>query len=120
MRSAGDTTVIEDRAGRLIPGRKSSLDVGEKAVISVKIGQTTISKTEPGYLQGEIERLLFEGRSVHVDMQVDDVGRFSCKIPPRKMDEFQKGDRVQISWEPRIATIFNYPEGGLEKELRVE
>ncbi|HUV24828.1 MAG TPA: ABC transporter ATP-binding protein [Methanomassiliicoccales archaeon] len=120
VREIGETTVIEDRAGRYLPGRKSALDLGENAVISVKIGQTSISKTEPGFLEGEIERLLFEGRFVHVDMQVDDIGRFSCKIPPRKMNEFKEGEMVQISWEPSIATIFPYPEEGLEAELRVE
>ncbi|NYT11134.1 MAG: ABC transporter ATP-binding protein [Methanomassiliicoccales archaeon] len=120
VKQTGETTVLEDRAGRSLPGMQSVLDLEEKAVISMKIGQTSISKTEPGFLEGEIERLIFEGRFVHVDMQVDDIGRFSCKIPPRKMDEFQSGDIVQISWEPSKATIFPYPKDGLENELRVE
>ncbi len=120
LKESGEQTALEDRMGRIFPGRSSCLGVGEPAVIGVKIAQTIISLEEEGYLEGEIERMLFEGRSVHIDVQVDDLGRFACKIPPRKSKEFKVGDRVHISWDPREASVFPYPEEGLEEELKVE
>jgi len=120
VRESGDRTILEDRVGRLMPGRASDLELGDQAVLGVKIGQTQISKDGEGHLKGEIERMLFEGHYIHVDMQVEDLGRFACKLPPRKMEEFDTGEVVNISWDPHEASIFPYPEGGLENELRVE
>jgi ABC-type Fe3+/spermidine/putrescine transport system ATPase subunit len=120
VKESGETTVLQDRKGRMLSGRRSDLHLGDQAVIGVKVGQTSISKIGPGFLEGEIERILFEGRSIHVDMQVDDLGRFSCKIPPRKMGEFDVGEQVYISWVPGNAIVYPYPEEGLERELKVE
>lgn len=120
IRSSGEQTVLEDRAGRLLPGKKCDMDEGREAVLGVKVGHTSISKEGPGFLRGEIERMLFEGRSIHVDMIVPDLGRFACKIPPRKMGDFRVGDGVFISWDASNASVFPLPEDGLEKELRVE
>jgi len=120
LKESGEQTALETRMGRILPGRSSHLGVGEPAVVGVKIAQTIISLEGEGYLEGEIERMIFEGRSVHIDIQVDDLGRFACKIPPRKSKEFKVGDRVHISWDPREASVFCYPEEGLEEELKVE
>lgn len=117
---SGEITVIRDAAGREFPAMASDLTVGEKAVLGVKIGDTVISGKGPGYLQGKIERILFEGKYLHVDMDVEDLGRFSSKLPAWKMGTMTEGDTVWISWLPQKAIAFPYPEGGLENELRVE
>jgi ABC-type Fe3+/spermidine/putrescine transport system ATPase subunit len=113
-------TVIEDRAGRRIPAIASDIAPGEMAVIAVKIGETTISKEGPGHFQGEIERVLFEGKFLHLDLMVSDLGRISCKLPAWRMGSLNSGDRVWISWLPEKGTVFHYPKGGLDKELEVE
>lgn len=117
---SGDITIIKDRAGREIPAVSSDLTVGEKAVVGIKVGDTVITREGPGYLQGKIERILFEGKYLHVDMYVEDLGRFSSKLPAWKMGTMSVDDLVWISWPSEKGMAFPYPEGGLENELRVE
>ena len=94
--------------------------VGSEVVVAVKIGNTKISKIEEGYFTGKIERMLYEGVSIVVEMQVPDIGLIVAKLPNRKYDDFEEGDEVQIRWSPDRTSVFDIPEGGLENELKVE
>ncbi|NLI74009.1 MAG: ABC transporter ATP-binding protein [Euryarchaeota archaeon] len=111
---------IEDDDGRRVRARATSLPIGSKVVLAVKVGQTHILKREVTPLKGRIERILFEGRVVHVDVDIEGVGRFSSKIPVRRRGRYNVGDEVGIGWNRNKAKIFPYPENGLEDELKVD
>ncbi len=111
-------TVIDDAGHRILCRRSDDMD-GD-VVVAVKVGNTNITVSGTGFLDGKVERILYEGPNLHVDIGMGDLGRMSAKLPNRKMGELSIGDEVSISWDPAKATSFRLPEGGLEKELRVE
>ncbi len=118
--SGPDGSEVEDDTGHRMKSRPTDVPVGEKAVLAVKVGHTRLLKLEAAKLQGRIERMLFEGRVVHVDVDVDGVGRFSAKIPASHGGRYQVGNEIGVGWNRNKAKLFPYPEGGLENELRVD
>jgi len=118
--SKNHVTEVRDEKERVVFARECDLENGAKVVVGVKVGHTKIVKTGEAYLTGTVERVLFEGKSVHVDVNVPELGRFSSKLPASKMGTVAKGDRVGIGWSPDRGSIFPYPEHGLEAELRVD
>lgn len=113
-------TKIRCGNGMIIEGRASSLKEGEQAVLGVKVGNTEIVKEAMGYFTGKIERILFEGRYLHVDVMVEGIGRLSAKLPSWRIEKMAVGDVVDVKWNAERANVFPIPEGGLEHELRVE
>jgi ABC-type Fe3+/spermidine/putrescine transport system ATPase subunit len=113
-------TSVKDDVGRIVFARPCQLPVDSKAVVAVKVGNTKIVRESDAFLHGVVERTLFEGRIVHLDINVEGLGRFSAKLPSSRKDQVGVGDDVGISWSTDKASIFPYPEGGLEKELRVD
>jgi ABC-type Fe3+/spermidine/putrescine transport system ATPase subunit len=89
-------------------------------VVGVKVGNTEIAKEGEGFFDGVVERILFEGRNLHIDLSVEGVGRFHSKVPSWRLGKVAVGDRVKIKWSADKAIVFAIPEGGLEKELKVE
>jgi len=120
IESIGDHTVIRTDSGALLEAKVSDMKVGDEAVLAIKVGNTDVSKEGVGFLQGVVERILFEGRYLHVDMAVEGGGRISAKVPSWKLDKIAVGERKQIRWNPDKARVFPVPKGGLEKELKVE
>ncbi len=118
--SGPDGAMVEDRLGRRVKARPTDVPEGQKAVLAVKVGQTHIVKREAASLHGRIERMLFEGRAVHVDVDVEGAGRFSSKVPVSYHGRYRVGDEVGIGWNRKKAKIFPYPEDGLQNELRVD
>ncbi|UAL07912.1 MAG: ABC transporter ATP-binding protein [Candidatus Methanogranum gryphiswaldense] len=125
-------TEVEIGDGKIIKARKTDIPVDTDVVVAIKIGSTKIEHmydpTEEdleeiipeGYFEGEIERILYEGATVTVEMISDGVGRVITKIPNRKYDDYAIKDRVMINWVPDMAVIFNVPECGIEEELRLD
>ena len=123
VRSDGETTAI-DVAGTVLLARPSQIEIGEEAVLAVKIGFTRISKKQEeidsAYFTGTIERVLYEGVTITVEINAGDLGLISAKLPNRKFDDYHAGDVVGVSWVPSKASVFNVPPEGLEKELKLE
>jgi ABC-type Fe3+/spermidine/putrescine transport system ATPase subunit len=103
-----------------VEARPSPISVGQEAVVGIKVGNTEIYKDQPGFFSGKVERILFEGRNLHVDVDVEGMGRFSAKVPSWRMGKIAMGDKVNVRWNWDKATVFPMPEKGLAEELRVE
>jgi spermidine/putrescine transport system ATP-binding protein len=117
---SGPFTILRTKEGIEIKGRSSELAVGSEAVLGVKIGNTDVSRDRPGFLSAQIERIIFEGRNLHLDLMMDTGQRISAKIPSWRRGKVAPGDRVQVFWEEGKGTVFPMPPGGLENELKVE
>ena len=123
--SSGVQTVVEVAPGVRVIARGSDLREGSEAVVSVKTGFTRLSKTsedpeESGYMVGVVERVLYEGVTITVEIGVDGIGLISASLPNRKYDDYSVGDRVGISWAPQKASVFPMPPEGLEEEMRLD
>lgn len=115
----GEWTIVEDQKGVRVPARPCDMSIGEDAVVAVKVGNTRI-KAEEGFLKGTVERMLYEGSNVHVDLNLCDYLRFSVKMPNRKLGDFEIGSTAYIEWNPREASVFPIPAEGLDEELKVD
>lgn len=93
---------------------------GTDVIMAVKVGNTKISSTAPGYFDGRIEKILYEGATITAEVFVDGIGVVSSKLPNRRFDDFSEGDRVSIHWSPEKARVFEIPEDGAEYEMRVD
>ena len=114
------TTTVHDEDGRVVFARPCALPADSKVVVAVKIGNTRVVKKSDAFLTGTVERALFEGRIVHLDVDVPGLGRYSVKLPATRRDQVAVGDEIGLNWSVRKASVFPYPEGGLERELRVD
>lgn len=115
-----DVATVTGNGGAVFKARYTDQAVGSKVLVAVKIGNTKISLTEDGYFKGRIERKLYEGATITVEVNVPEIGVISVKLPNRKFDDFQIDDEVSVNWNPEKAFVFDYPENGLEDELRVD
>ncbi|OPY34130.1 MAG: Trehalose/maltose import ATP-binding protein MalK [Methanomassiliicoccales archaeon PtaU1.Bin124] len=118
--SSGSITQVQCADGRSIEAGPSELKAGEEAVVAVKLGNTELTKEAKGYFSGTVERTLFEGKYIHVDVNVKDVGTISAKLPSWRLSKLAIGDQVDVRWNAARANVFPMPEGGLEQELKVE
>jgi ABC-type Fe3+/spermidine/putrescine transport system ATPase subunit len=116
----GRTTTVRDDWGKVVFARPSELPEESKAVVAVKVGNTKVVRESDAFLVGKVERALFEGRIVHLDINVENHGRFSAKLPASRRDQVSVGDIVGINWDLNKGSVFPYPEGGLDNELRVD
>lgn len=116
----GRVTTVQDEDGRAAFARPSDLPAECKAVAAVKVGNVRVVRESDAFLCGTVERTLFEGRIVHLDVCVEGLGRWSVKLPASRKDQVKVGDHVGLNWNIWKASVFPYPEGGLEEELRVE
>ncbi len=116
--SNGDHTVVENELGINVKARPCQLPIGSEVVVAIKVGNTQL-KTEEGFFLGRVERILYEGVTIHVDV-IANGKLFSAKLPNRKFEDFSPGDEVVVGWSADEATVFPMPEKGLEEELRLE
>jgi spermidine/putrescine transport system ATP-binding protein len=116
--------------GSSVYTRKTDIPVGTDVVIAIKIGSTRIEHVpEPpaeeeylpkGYFEATIDRILYEGATITVEMSAEGLKLITAKLPNRKYDLFSEGDKVIVDWLPEKATVFRMPECGLEEELRLD
>jgi ABC-type Fe3+/spermidine/putrescine transport system ATPase subunit len=111
---------VRDEQGRAVFARATEVESGEKVVVGIKVGNTEITREWEGYLQGIVERVLFEGRNLFIDVMVAGLGRFSSRMPAGRKGEFAVGDSVSIKWNPDKAAVFTLRDRSLDDELRVE
>ncbi|MDD1769595.1 MAG: ABC transporter ATP-binding protein, partial [Methanomassiliicoccales archaeon] len=74
---SGNWTEVRGEGDKAVSARASQFAEGAEVVVGVKVGNTEVSKEGEGFLQGRIERILFEGRNLHLDLDMGKLGRFS-------------------------------------------
>lgn len=116
----GRTTTVSDDDGQIVFARPCTLPVDSKVVVAIKIGNTRVVKKSDAFLTGTVERMLFEGRIVHLDVNVPGLGRYAAKLPASRRDQVAVGDEIGLNWNVQKASVFPYSEDGLEKDLRVD
>ncbi len=127
---SADHSEIITETGVMLCAKKTELPIGTDVVIAVKIGSTKLSHYDPEDvsmestqcrdLQGYVDRILYEGATITLEISVEKVGIITSKLPNRKYDDYNVGDRVKVGWSPGMATVFEIPEGGIEEELRLD
>lgn len=131
-----DHSVVELESGYRVRARPADLNPGDPAVVAVKIGATVptrISGKEDvqdrkmppgempdGYFRGQVQRTLFEGSTITIEVYVGGLGTVSARRSSRRYEDYSPGTEVAVTWQPRQASVFPMPEGGLEEELRLE
>lgn len=121
---SGASTVVE-AGGHRLPARASDLPEGSEAVLTVKMGFMRLDAEgtgdpPPWHVPGVVERVLYEGATITVDVSAEGLGLLSAKMPNRHYEDFSPGDRVLVSWPAEKASVFPMPEGGLEEEMRLD
>lgn len=130
--SSGERTIVELKDGSRIPARGTDIPPGTEVLVTIKVGSTRLTnindlsnketQTEKpeGYLFGIMERMLYEGATFTAEVDVEGVGRISAKLPNRKYDDYNEGDRIAVAWIPDRAVVFEIPPEGLDEELRLD
>jgi len=113
-------TSVRTESGMTVFARQCAMEVGEQVVVGVKIGNTEIAREGDSFFDGIVERVLFEGRNLHVDILVEGTVHFSAMIPSWRLGKLASGDKVMIKWNAENASVFQMPEKGLREELKVE
>ncbi|MCL1811161.1 MAG: ABC transporter ATP-binding protein [Methanomassiliicoccaceae archaeon] len=133
LRSVDDMfSEIELECGTMIKARKTDIPAGTDVAVAIKIGSTRIpviqqpteEKPEPelpqGFFRGRVERILYEGATITIEVDAEGIGLVSSKLPNRKYDDYGAGDEVMVSWLPEKAVVFEIPPEGIEEELRLD
>lgn len=124
VRSVGEKTVVEVGPGILMEARSGAVTIGQDVVLTIKVGSTRIrhhdENADGAYCTGRIERILYEGVTITVEVMVEGVGIISSKLPNRKFDDYKVGEEVEISWSYDKASVFPMPSNGLEEEMRLD
>ncbi|MBQ8179339.1 MAG: ABC transporter ATP-binding protein [Candidatus Methanomethylophilaceae archaeon] len=123
--SDGDHAEVTVPGGWVLRTRPTGIPVGTDVVVTVKVGSTKVSHATDEDIPnrmctGTIERILYEGATITVDVSVDGMGTLSAKLPNRKYDDYKAGETVDIQWVPSKASVFTMPEQGLEEEMRLD
>jgi ABC-type Fe3+/spermidine/putrescine transport system ATPase subunit len=123
---------IELEKGAIIKARKTDIPVGTDVAVAIKIGSTripaipqpTAEKPEPevpqGFFKGIVERILYEGATITIEVEAEGIGLVSSKLPNRKYDDYKNGYEVMVTWRPERASVFEIPPEGIEEELRLD
>ena len=139
------TSRISAGEGITVLARDPGYEPGTKVLVAVKIGNTKIShvkaekppepeakriepiqkipKPKPVLdfsFRGRIDRILYEGATITVEIDVPRLGLISSKLPNRKYDDYDVGEEVEVTWSPSKASVFPYPENGIKDELRLD
>ncbi|MCL2031819.1 MAG: ABC transporter ATP-binding protein [Methanomassiliicoccaceae archaeon] len=133
VRSVSETTSeVELENGVVIKARRTDIPIGGDVAVAIKIGSTRIppipkpteEKPEPetpqGFFAGKVERILYEGATITIEVDAKGVGLVSSKLPNRKYDDYKAGDEVMVYWQPEKASVFEIPPEGIEEELRLD
>ena len=99
------------------------MEPGSEAVLAVKVGFTRLSapgEGPEGSVKGVVERIVYEGATVTVEVSAGALGLVSSKLPSARFEEFSVGAAVDVSWPADKATVFQMPAGGLEEEMRLD
>lgn len=128
LRTEDGFSMVQLKSDHIVKTKKADIPEGTDVVVAVKIGSTKLNRiaeesdktVSSGYMAGTVERILYEGATITVEVQIEGVGLVSSKLPNRKFDDYSKGDRVTVEWLPDKAAVFDMPEEGLEEELRLD
>jgi ABC-type Fe3+/spermidine/putrescine transport system ATPase subunit len=128
----GDYAEVVLKNGIMVQARKTCIPIGTDVVVAIKIGSTRIpvilepteKRPNPempaGFFKGRVERILYEGATITVEVEAEGIGLVSSKLPNRRYDEYKVGSEVMVSWLPEKAIVFEMPPEGIEDELRLD
>lgn len=122
--SVGEKTVVEVAPGINMDARSSAVQIDQEVVLTIKVGSTKIrhydGEMEDFYCTGTIDRILYEGATITVEVSVERLGIISSKLPNKKYDDYKVGEKVGITWSYDKASVFPMPPEGLEEEMRLD
>lgn len=117
----GGISMIEHDSGIKFPVMDEGLKPGTEVLVTVKIGNTKISPVPgEGFFDGKIDKVLYEGATITVEVDAGPLGIVSAKLPNRKYDDFMEGDEVSVDWSPKKARAFSVDRETAEDEMKVE
>lgn len=94
-----------------VPSADNGHKIGDKVLLSVKIGNTKISNKKIGFFKGKVIRKLYEGVMFVVEMQVEGLDELIVsRLPNRKYEDYEVGSEVDIYWSPAKTILFD--DGG--------
>lgn len=129
-----DFSAVELDGGIRVLVRPSGMDVGTECAVAVKIGSTVpvregvkadvqdrhMPDTLPGgYFKGTVARTLYEGATITIEIDTP-LGIVSARRSSRRYEAYPPGTEVSVTWQPQKASVFPMPEGGLEREVRLD
>lgn len=118
--------------GIVIKARKADVPEGTEVAVTIKIGSTRIPIIEKpsekcpepeqpeGFFKARVERILYEGATITIELEAEGIGLVSSKLPNRRYDDYKVGDEVMVTWLPEKAIVFEMPPEGIEDELRLD
>ncbi|NLN72393.1 MAG: ABC transporter ATP-binding protein [Thermoplasmatales archaeon] len=118
--SENGKVLLENDKGVRMEARDGGQAPGTNVLMAVKVGNTKLTIKPPGYFEGRVEKILYEGATITLEVMVRGLGLVYSKLPNRKFDDFREGNRVFVNWSPDKAKVFDIPEGGIEHEVRVD
>ena len=110
--------------GTMISTCRLDFETGSEVTLAIKIGSTSIdvagSTKQNLCLEGTVERVLYEGANVTIDVNVEGIGRMTSKVSSKRYERYKAGDSVRIGWNPENASVFRLSPDELEEELRLD
>ena len=121
VKSDDSGSIIKTRGDTQIQVTKTSKDVGEKVVITIRLEDVTISSTEvtgSNNFFGKIESKIFIGDFMKYNIRLTNDVAISAKILLSNIGKKYKiGETVAVSFPPERCYLFAYPKIGLPKEI---
>lgn len=126
---------VEIAPGIAVKTRPIDMEPGDEAVVAVKVGATVpeligvkedvqdkhLPKVLPdGYFGGTVERVVYEGATITVEISVEGLGIVTSQRSSRRYEAYKPGMQVSVTWQPQKASVFRMPENGLEDEMRLD
>lgn len=133
---SGDISEVILKDSTKVAARKSDVPEGKDIVLAVKVGSVKLErppsgdsedqeddKRRPaaeGFFRAKVERILYEGATITVEVHSDRLGLISSRLPNRRYGDFAIGDEVSVRWVPEMAKVFDIPPENVESELRLD
>lgn len=118
-----DRMEMVDRSGRTIVSKPQNFEIGKKVVVGIKTEHTTIEegkKFGANTFFGKIERVMFLGKFVSLEVNLEEGKKLHVKVPTSISTAFKENMLVTVVFDQDKLFVFDYPKKGLVKELEVE
>lgn len=114
--------VIELRGGVKINAFSKRVEKGERAVVVVRPEVFVVERERnqrENVLKGVVEKISFEGTFMRYVIKLESEDSVVVIKPSLTEKWFDVGTEVKLSFEPKKAHVFPYPEAGLADEISV-
>jgi ABC-type Fe3+/spermidine/putrescine transport system ATPase subunit len=117
------TAMIELRNGIRIQATDKDGTKGERVILAIRPEALTVEKGGKrggNSVSGVIERVTFEGTNMRYEVRLENEDLIVIIKPSLTEKWLNVGERIIVSFPPKKAQVFTYPEAGLREELEVE